>query len=205
DNDEQMKALRRVLEYDAQSITARLAIASLYTATNQLNEAIKEYEQLVNLPGAPDTAAVDMVRLMITRKQRTPADKPGWPEIGQVIANIEKRYPTSVEVLLAKSDFLMARGQAREAGELLASACAARKEVRWGMQWAHCAEQVDQSGLKLLDEAVTKLGDHPELRLKRAALLVGRSPLIAQRELRQLEQVPASYKEEQKNLLLTGL
>src|SRR5258706_3711862 len=59
--------------------------------------------------------------------------------------------------------------------------------------------------MTVLDGAVNQLGDLPELRLKRAAILAGRSPLEARPVLAKLEEAPDTYTAEQKAQLLTGL
>jgi tetratricopeptide (TPR) repeat protein len=205
DNDRQMEDLRHVLELDAQSVSARLRIAGVLAATNKINEAIREYEQIINLPGAPASAAGDMARLMVIRKQRNPAEKIGWPEIDKFIGQIEQRYPNSLDVLLARSDLLAAQQKVKEASVLLAANRITSKEPRLWIQSAHYAELADRAGPQVLDEAVTSLGDLPDFRLKRAAILVNRSPLAAHRLLLELEEPGRAYTLEQTAQLLTGL
>ena len=202
DNERQLESLKRVLEHDVQSIPARLGIATLYAATNRIGESIKEYEQVVSLPGAPDSAAVDMARLIIIRKQRTPGDKPSWQEVGQLIASIESRFPASRDIVLAKSDLLAAQGQMKEAAAALAAACADSMDPRIWIRSAQIAEQTDAGGLAVLDAAVKQVGDLPELRLTRAAILVARSPLEARNALQQLEQAPPVFTEVQRANML---
>jgi tetratricopeptide (TPR) repeat protein len=198
DTERELESLKHVLEHDVQSIPARLGIASLYASSNRIGEAIKEYEQLMSLPGAPASAAVDMVRLIIVRKKRTPAEKPTWPEIEQLITTIERRYPTSSEIVLAKSDLLAAQGKQKEAATMLADACANSNDPRLWMQSAQTAEQADGSGLAVLDDAVKHVGDLPEFRLKRAALLISRSATLAHVALKELELAPQALTEEQR-------
>ncbi len=205
DNDRQLQALQRVLETDAQSIPARLGIAALYSNTNRLNDAIGQYEQILNLPNAPETAAVDMVRLMIARKQRAPGEKQTWPEIARIIDGIEKRFPNSVEWLMAKADWLAAQGKTKDAANLLAGARARSQETRVWMQSAHYTELVDGTGVAVLDEAVRNLGDKVDLRLKRAAILSNRASPDARRKLAELELPAPGFDEEQNSQLLTGL
>src|SRR5262249_18755284 len=150
---------------------------------NRINEAIKEYEQAVALPGAPASAAGDMIRLIILRKQRAPTDRPTWAEVEQALAKIEQRYPGSPDIVLAKSDLLAAQGKVKEATALLAGARAESKDARLWIHSAHYAEQADRTGLAVLDEAVKVIGDVPELRLKRAAILFGRSASAARARL----------------------
>jgi tetratricopeptide (TPR) repeat protein len=205
DDERQMESLKRVLEFDTQSIRARLGIAALLSSTNRLSEAIKEYEQIVALPNAPVSAAVDMARLMITRKQRNPAEKFGWPQIDKLLGEIDQRYPKSLEVVMARADLLGAQQKAKEAAALLAANRSRAKEARYWIQAAHYAELADRGGPQVLDEAVAALGDSPDLRLKRAAILVARSPLAAHRTLPDLEKPGPSFNDEQAAQLLTGM
>src|SRR5262249_28126787 len=151
----------------------------------RLNEAIQEYQQMLSFPNPPLTAAADMVRLMIARKQRDPEDKQSWEQVQQAVQQLAKKQPSEVDTILAQSDLLLARNQIPQAGELLASACGKNpKELRLWLQYAHAAELANQKGLVALDEAQKAMGDVVELRLKRAALLLNRSPADVQRGFR---------------------
>lgn len=205
DNDRQMQALQRVVDFDAHSLPARLGIAALYANTNRLDEAIQQYEQLINLPGAPESASVDMARLMIARIQRLPIEKQKWDEVERVITAIEKRYPNSAEIILARADLLAARNKTKEAADLVAAARSRSKDPRVWMQSAQFAELASGSGLEILDEAERKLGDSVDLRLKKAAILINRATPNARRKLRELEQPAPSFDDEKKAQLLTGL
>jgi tetratricopeptide (TPR) repeat protein len=205
DDERQMESLKHVLELDAQSLPARLGIAALLASTGRLNEAIKEYEQIVALPAAPVSAAADMIHLVIMRKSRNPAEKFGWPEIERLIRQEEQRFPGTLELLMTRADLLAAQQKIKEASALLASGRGRAKEARYWIQSAHYAELADRTGPQVLDEAVAALGDSPDLRLKRAAILVARSALAARRTLPDLERPGPNFTEEQTTQLLTGM
>src|SRR5262249_41784923 len=103
------------------------------------------------------------------------------------------------------SDLLAAQKRTREAADLLAKACEKSTEMRLWLQSAHVAEQADGSGLPVLDAAEKALGDRVELRLKRAAILLGRSHAEVARSLPALEKTPADYNPEQAAQLRAGL
>ncbi|HLW66380.1 MAG TPA: tetratricopeptide repeat protein [Gemmataceae bacterium] len=206
DTDRQQESLTRALEFDAQNVLARQGLATLYASLGRLNEAIQEYQQMLNFPNPPFTALADMVRLMISRKRRDPDDKQSWEQIQQAVQALTQKLPDDVDTVLAQSDLLLARNQLPQAVNLLKAACGkAPKEVRLWLQYAHASEQNSQKGLAALDEAKAAMGDAVELRLKRAALLLNRSPADVQRGFRELEQPGEGYTAEQIRQLREGL
>lgn len=205
DSERQADSLRRVLEMDAQSLPARLGLAALHANAGRLNEAIKEYEQILHLPSVPDHVPLELARLMIRRKIRNRADATPWADIEKLIAQAEQRRPNAVDAWLVRSEFLLARQRANDALALLAANVPASKEPRAWIQYAHCAEIVDRSGPDILDQAQRVLGDLPELRLKRAAILLQRSPLTARGIVAALEKAPAEWTADQRHQLWQGL
>ena len=209
DADRQFDALKRVLEFDAQSALARQGIAAMHAASGRLDDAIREYQQLVSLPTAPDSAGADLIRLLIMRTQRLPAASQNWTETTRLLQQLEERQPKSVELLLARSDLLAAvkpNGDgAREAAKMLCFACLQSKEPRLWLQAAHFAEVADRNGLVILDNAQKSVGDLVEFRLKRAAILYNRAPAEFRRSLAALEQPGEEYTEEQTVQLVQGL
>jgi cellulose synthase operon protein C len=206
DTDRQQESLKKTLEFDAQNVLARQGLATLYASLGRLSEAIQEYQQMLSFPNPPFTALADMVRLMIARKQRDPEDKQSWEQIQQAVQALTQKLPDDVDTILAQSDLVLARNQLPQAVELLKAACdKAPKEVRLWLQYAHASEQNGQKGMAALDEAKKAMGDAVELRLKRAALLLNRSPADVQRGFRELEQPGDGYTEEQKRQLREGL
>ena len=205
DADRQQQALTRVLEFDANSVLARQAMGALHATAGRLDEAVKEYQHLITLGNAPETAVTDLVRLMVARTQRLTAAQQNWRDAETLFEQIARRQPASVELVLARSDLLAAQKRTREAADLLARACENSKELRLWLQSAHFAEQADGSGLAVLDAAEKVLGDRVELRLKRAALLLGRSHAEVARSLPALEKAAPSFTPEQAAQLRAGL
>ncbi|HEV3146009.1 MAG TPA: tetratricopeptide repeat protein, partial [Gemmataceae bacterium] len=206
DTDRQQEYLKKTLEIEAQNVLARQGLAGLYASAGRLAEAIHEYQQMLTFPNSPTAAPADMIRLMIARKQRDPDDKLSWEQLQQAVDQLVQRQPGTVDTVLTQSDLLMAQNHAAQAVELLAQACGkAPKELRLWLQYAHCAEQANANGLAILDEAQKPLGDVVELRLKRAAILLNRSPADVQRGFRELEQPAEAFTGEQKRQLREGL
>jgi tetratricopeptide (TPR) repeat protein len=205
ESDRQLEALKRVLEHDAQNIGAHQAIGAAYAGAGRYDEAVKEYQQLVNLPGAPETAATDLVRLMISRKLRLPPERRQWQDAEHLLDQVAQRQPASVELLLAKGELLAAQKKTREAADLLSQARAGCNDARLWLQAAQYAEQADGNGAAALDEAEKALGDSVELRLKRGALLLGRSHAELVRALPALERPAPSFTPEQLQQLRIGL
>jgi tetratricopeptide (TPR) repeat protein len=206
DSDRQAEALRRVLELDTQSLPARLGLAQLYATSGRLDEAIKEYHQLLQLPQVPDSVPLEMARLMIRRKERNRADTTPWSEIEKLIASVEQRKTSyHLDAILVRADLLLARQRKDEAKALLAQHVPQTNEPRAWVQYAYCAEVADGTGPDILDQAVRRLGDLPEFRLQRASILLSRSPLKARTLLKDLAQIPTEWTAEQKHQLLQGL
>src|SRR5262245_25738476 len=205
DADRQQQALTRVLEFDANSVLARQAMGALHASAGRLDEAVKEYQHLITLNNAPETAVTDLVRLMVARTQRLPAAQQNWHDAETLFEQIARRQPNSVELVLARSDLLAAQKRTREAADLLAKACEKSTELRLWLQSAHFAEQADGSGLAVLDAADKALGDRVELRLKRAAILLGRSHAEVARSLPAFEKVSPAFTPEQTAQLRAGL
>lgn len=209
DADRQLDALKRVIEFDAHSVPARQGIAALHAAQGRLDDAIREYQQLVSLANAPDHAGADLIRLLIVRRQRLPIEQRNWSDVNRMLEQLERRQPKSAELLLARSDLVAAMKPngdgAREAVKLLTLACLTSKEPRLWLQLAHYAEAADGNGLAALDNARKVAGDIVEFRLKRAAILVNRSPGEFRRSLAALERPSIDYTEEQALQLSQGL
>ncbi len=205
DTDRQADSLRRVLEWDAQSLPARLGLATLHAAAGRLHDAIREYEQILHLPSVPETVPLELARLMILRKRRHRADPTTWSDIEKLISQAEQRRPNGLEALIVRSEFLLARQRVNEAVALLASNVPQSTDPRAWIQYARCAEILDRSGPDILDQAQRALGDLPELRLQRAALLVHRSPLTARSLVSALEKPPAEWTVDQRHQLWLGL
>ena len=139
------------------------------------------------------------------RKHRVASEKQSWQDLEGIIASIEKRFPGSVEILMARADLLAAQGKIREAADLSATARGRSKDPRVWMQSAQFAESASGGGLAVLDEAVRVLGDSVDLRLKQAAILMNHASPQARKRLIDLEKPAASFDEEQKAQLMTGL
>ena len=150
-------------------------------------------------------SSLDLVRLMVAKTQRLPAAQQNWHDAEKLFEQIAVRQPNSVEVVLARSDLLAAQKRTKEAAELLAQARVKSTEMRVWLQSAHFAELENGTGLAALDAAHAALGDRVELRLKRAALLLGRSHAEVARSLPALEKVPPTYTPEQAAQLRAGL
>jgi tetratricopeptide (TPR) repeat protein len=205
DTDRQAESLRRVLESDAQSLPARLGLAALYTSIGRLDDAIKEYEQILQLPHAPDPIALELARLKIIRKRRYRGDPTPWSEIEKLIVHAEKRGQPPIDAVLVRAEFLQARRRDGEAKRLLAQHVPESKDPRAWVQYARVAEQVDGTGPDILDQARRTIGDRPEFRIQLASILIARSPLAARGLLDDLARVPPQWTPEQRQSLLQGL
>jgi tetratricopeptide (TPR) repeat protein len=207
DMDRHLESLKRVLEFDAQSIPARQGIAVHHATMGRLDDAIREYQQLVALPSTPEHTGADLIRLLIMRVQRLPAPRQNWAEVAKMLEQLEQRQPKSIELLLARSDLLAAMkpNGVAEASQLLTFACLQSKEPRLWLQAAHYAEAADRNGMRVLDNAQKSIGDLVEFRLKKAALLFNRSPGEFRQTLPALEKPGEEYTDEQRIELTQGL
>lgn len=166
ETDRQIAALRRALTVDPLWIPARLGLGAVLAATGKLDEALKEYQQvLTRLPAV----APLMARLLMARNLRLPAGQQDWQPVEQLLDNAAKTLPNSTDVLLARAEALAAQGQSPKAKQILEKVRDQKPNlIEVWLALAGLAErEKPEKGLEILAEAERRLGDRVEFRLAR--------------------------------------
>ena len=102
-----IEAFRSVIESDPESLTGRLGIAAAWVRSGQLDLAVAEYRQMLNVPGVPAYLA----DILIQETMRQPAVLRDWSEIDRLIREDKPLIPDPVQRILLRADRLFASGQ----------------------------------------------------------------------------------------------
>lgn len=210
--DKQETAYRRAVDIDlpggALGVQARLGLASSLASRDRLDEAAEEYRKALNLPGAPPSARLDLVRVLVLRELRRPRAHRQWSDAERTLDDAEKALPGSPELALLKCETLVDRGRLDEA-VALARGARIKAPDRVDL-WAAQATLERRAGrpeeaLRLADEAERRLGRRVELRLVRAAYWGAKGGPDAARALAELEAGAADLDPNDRRRLLPAL
>src|SRR5262249_37427619 len=150
-----------------------------------------QYQQLVDLPGAPAAAWTALARTLLAQNARLAPAARDWTGVERALEQAAQAPADALAVLLVRAGLLLVQGQAEQAQALLEQACrdhptqlavwSARVAVAEGRGQADAARAV-------WAEAERHLGDSVELRLARAASCARRGGREARRALAGLGQ-----------------
>ncbi len=198
-------AFRSALSIDRNYTLARAALFDVMAAGGAMDQALGEFSQLV---GADETTGAGMARLMIQRTLEAPPDQRDWTPVEQVLAQLQRTDPRSIDAVRLRAEMLVAQDRPREAEKLLDDARAKRpEELDLWLARATVAMRLErwEEADALLNEAQARFIDPPGLRLARARYLVGRYGRQAAGRLKPLAENVAQYDEPQRVQLLLGL
>jgi tetratricopeptide (TPR) repeat protein len=162
----QLAAFGRVLARNRESLPARAGMAAAQIVLGRGDDALEQYRQLMNLPGAAPTGWIEIARLCIARNRQTA--KGDWQEVESALRQAEKALPDAAEIPLLRAEALVAQHQPERARATLVNARERRpQQVEI---WTALAALADQSGkhqesARILNEAEKQIGDQVELRL----------------------------------------
>jgi len=202
----QLAAYGRVLARNAASLPARLGMAAAQAALGRGDDALEQYRQVMNLPGASATGWIEIARLSIWRNQQT--GKNDWQEVENVLKQAEKALPEAVEIPLLRAEALVSQHQVEQARQVLVEARDRRpQQVEL---WTALATLADKSGkpdesAQILKEAEKQTGDQVELRLARARWLTDHTKADSSQALSKLADNLTRFKAEDQARLLRGL
>jgi cellulose synthase operon protein C len=177
--DRQLEFTRQA--YRADDPVGRLQIAGALLDAGRIEEAITEYQALVNNPRAPVGAAITLARLLVLRLGATGArPQPDvLAQIDRLLTRVEAVVPDSWEVPVLRAEVLFAEDRAGEAKKLLATVRERRPTdfPLWGTEATILArEKRFDAADEVLDRAEKELGDSAALRLTRLRIHQGRGP-----------------------------
>ncbi|WP_435015510.1 tetratricopeptide repeat protein [Tundrisphaera sp. TA3] len=172
-----LTAFRRAAVIAPKSMGPRRAIASMIQAQNP-DGAIAELEHGLAMAPEDPASLVELARAIINRQLSLPEGQRRWERPEELIARADKIHPNDPAVLSVRADLLAAKNQLQEAITLLSRATEGEARKRpeiWQALIVGLGRQgkLDEA-LKTLDRAESpeNAGDHVELRMLRARLLI---------------------------------
>ena len=122
DSDQQIDALRRAVKTDPFSNIARANLANVLLSTGNVDQAISESRELIDLSHIGTPGLMAMARILIQRNlQQTSAGR-DWRPVEKMIDDAEKAMPDSVEILILREELLVAQNRIADAEALLQKA-----------------------------------------------------------------------------------
>ena len=185
DRPKQLQAYRSAIAANPQNPQARLGLATALTSRGDLDGAVKEYQELLNLLtlGEGRTQAQiplvrsQLARVLIARNQtKAPADQ-DWSPMEKLIQAARDSNARSSEWVILRSEMLLAQNKDAATLDLLMKQRTDPSFQDPQGLWLKSAEVLTRQrhfteARKILDEAQNKLGDSTSLRLERARLVV---------------------------------
>ena len=201
--DQELRAAKRALDASPPSLTARRAVAAALLKLGKIDEAIAEYQRVVD--GMPD-AQPDLAALLLTRARSLPTEKRQWKELERLVDNIKKSSPSTAAVL--EAEMQASQGKLDDARfAILAERDRDPKRVQPWLFLISLAEMQNRSSevLPLIDEAEKQTDRRIEWPLARAGYWLRQGPDKAHDELKKIEGDLAFFKGPERDLLLRGL
>jgi tetratricopeptide (TPR) repeat protein len=200
-------AYNRVVARNPRSIPGRLGLARTEWHLDRLDAALKEYQQLMQLPNAPAAAWVEAASVLISRNLKS--KRPDWAAVERILAQAETLRPVPVEVKLLRAEMLADQSKFAEARAALAGE-AGTTDNRPLDVWVGLANLEQRQGrsdaaLAILDDAQRQLGDRLELRLARCRIWSVRGGAAAVRALDELGRDVGKFKSDGEPRLLRAL
>jgi tetratricopeptide (TPR) repeat protein len=201
-------ALRRVLALDPLQVRARRMIAADLMRRDQLEDALNEYQQLLDQEDPPASVWVPAMQLMIAQTLGVPKEQRSWDRVDKLLSKVSAAHPDTVDVILVTTRILVAKNQQEEARKLLD---AARKRKPDEIElWLARAELEQHLGnhdatAAILTETEKRLGDSVPLRLARLNLTLSGSKPPDVPFLHQLEEGVEKFEKDDRARLLGAL
>ena len=164
-----LDALRRAAEGDRGPESARVELARELSAVGPGGPRHR-HRSRSRRPAARERR-LELIRLLIERTSRLPADRRDWHEVESQLRAAERALPGAAEPLtLLQAAMLVARDRPDQARSLLAAAQARDpRNLRYRLALARLAQRQgeDDAALRIIDQAEKDLGPSPELQLAR--------------------------------------
>jgi len=204
----EIEALQRVLSLDPNNIQARISVGQLMLNQGKMDEAIREFQQVVRSPYAPLEAQMLLGSIRIAKARVVKASEEEWNDIGEYVRKFRERYRTATEPALLGVELLTTRKRYDDAVKLLLAERGRRPND--ARLWVRLAEVKElalgfQAAQETLDEGQAILGDLVDLRLARAKLWSHSLSLQKADVMKSLESGVDSFAEADQVRLLYGL
>ena len=199
-------AFKRVSDWDASNVAARIGMAEARAAQGRLDESLREFEVLLRSSQVPARALIDMARLELQRQLGS--DKPNWTNCQELLRLAEEANPRAVvEIPLLRAEMLMRQGKPDQARrELVAARDRCPDEVDLWAALVDCAVRRNKptEARKILGEAEERVGDKVGMRLARIRMFETEGKLTPA-ELEKLAQPNPQFTEAEYSRLLSGM
>ncbi len=201
-------AYRAAIGVDGAFEPARIAMAELIAADGEWDDALDVIRRAPGTADAAPTRAAHLARLTLLRTLQTPPERRSWAPVERLLDQLDEADPQSIDAVRLRAEMLLAQNRPSQAEKLLGDAIEERPE-EIGLWLTRAAVAVQQRQWEeaetILNEAQSRFGDVPALRLALARHLVGRDGQEAAGRLRQLAENADHYDEQQRQQLLLGL
>jgi len=204
--DMRLKFLRRVVDTDPFFVPALTGIAEAELAVGQIEEAYRQYVNLIKMGGRG--VGPEFARVLVLRELQKPANQRDWDTVESMLRNAAESNPNSPQIPIYLAEVLMARGNSEEAKQLLLEARDRMPQAveLWGVLASMAGKQGDwDEAAALLKEAEEHVNDRVGIQLARARYFVDRYGGRAGDQLRKMTQSTGSLSEAEKIRLWKGI
>jgi tetratricopeptide (TPR) repeat protein len=196
--------LRAATGADAEE-DAYLGLAGTLEARGRYDEALTYYRRV---PGDKPEVKVAIARMLFFKNMALPNDQRRWDDVDQALDTAARLAPDSPQVVLLRTDVLLARGRNDEARRLLEQARDAQpKQIEFWLALVALNERLGAQDKipSVLDEATKMVGDRVELRLARARYLTLRGGSDVLKSLAELAKDLSKFSPDDQGRLVRGL
>jgi tetratricopeptide (TPR) repeat protein len=171
-------ALGRILALDPLQQRARRAKAANLMRRDQVEDALREFEQLFRQDKQPPEVWSSAIQLMIAQTMSLPKGQRQWKPIDNLLAEFKKAAPESSQGTILEARILLAKDNPLdEARKLLRTARDSKPEdVDLWLALVGLEQRYGESGAAktVLDDAEKRLGDRVAFRLARLSMALAK-------------------------------
>ena len=172
--DREIEVYRQRLLANPLAVNTRIDLSRALLMNGQTEDAIQELQSVPN----DIRAQALLYQAILVRNLRAPESKRDWAKTDELVQQIRQQNPDSPNGLAIEVDYLLKKGQPDVAASMLE---ASREKFQDSVIfWRALAEVIatkggpkdgPAAGLKVVDEALQKIGDSSDLRLQRISYL----------------------------------
>jgi tetratricopeptide (TPR) repeat protein len=206
--DQQIDALRRAVRTDPFSAIARANLAQALLSAGSVDEATKEYRDLMAMSRMGARGLPALARLLVYKNYRLPPAERDWATVEKALGTAEKSLPDSAEIVILRAEVLAGQNRLADADAVLQKARnKAPKDLELcRTQIALAERQQDwKKAEQLLGEFKKLAGDTVDVRLTEAGLLVLRNEAKAVDRLEKLAENTDRFSKIERTRLWHGL
>jgi tetratricopeptide (TPR) repeat protein len=168
--DREIEVYRQRLLANPLAINTRIDLARALLMNGQTEDAIQELQSV----GNDIRAQALLYQAILVRNMRAPEDKRDWAKTDELVQQIRAQNPDSPNGLAIEVDYLLKKGQPDVAASMLSASREKFQDsvIFWrALAEVSAAKDGPAAGLKVVEEAVQKIGDSSDLRMQRISYL----------------------------------